>query len=285
MIEATCGSSVGTAVPVLRPNLDAEAAFDDGCLPFAVRSQRMRYMRLHASPVSSFDAVGTQVVPGGNGLHGRFSDGERNGNSDNDNAATERDVRARSCAEGRGASSRCGGRESRYAAQKPLRMPSAARSDHGFYVDLEKTDDGNLRIALTENGRAEFGTIVEERDKFGIHAALCTLLEDHLCTGWEMVPPEDIGALTAAPILSDDIVRDEEGRVVEAGACIGIPTTRSETRLRNSAGIWCSCSRGWNRESFPGKLPDYAPEIQEVNVKTRGIDSPVAGVIGGIDTS
>ena len=102
-------------------------------------------------------------------------------------------------------------------------MRRPAPPDHGFYVDLEKTTDGNLRIVLTENGKAEFGVIVEERDKFGIHAALCTLLEDHLCTGWEMVPPEDIGALTAAPILSDDILRNEEGSVVEVGRVYWYP--------------------------------------------------------------
>ncbi len=102
-------------------------------------------------------------------------------------------------------------------------MSSHARSDHGFYVDLEKMADGNLRIVLTETGKVEFGTVVEERDRFGIHAALCTLLEDHLCTGWELVPPEDIGALTAAPILSDDILRDEEGSVVEIGRVFWYP--------------------------------------------------------------
>jgi len=36
--------------------------------------------------------------------------------------------------------------------------------------------------------------------------------------------------------------------------------------------------------SFPGKVLDQPPEIEEVNVKTRGIDCTVAGVIGGIDT-
>jgi hypothetical protein len=102
-------------------------------------------------------------------------------------------------------------------------MPSDARFEHGFYVDLKKTHDGNLRIALTENGKAEFGTVVEERDRFGIHAALCTLLEDHLCTGWEMVPPEDIGALTAAPILSDEISRDDHGRVTAVGCVYWYP--------------------------------------------------------------
>ena len=78
-------------------------------------------------------------------------------------------------------------------------------------------------IALTRSGRREFATIVEERDAHGIHAALCALLEDHLCNGWEMVPPEDIGALTAAPILSDEIRRDEEGRVMEVGRVFWYP--------------------------------------------------------------
>jgi hypothetical protein len=102
-------------------------------------------------------------------------------------------------------------------------MPTAAPPDYGFYVDLRKTDDGNLSIALTRNGRRELATIVEERDAHGIHAALVALLEDHLCNGWEMVPPEDIGALTAAPILSDDILRDEEGRVTEVGRVFWYP--------------------------------------------------------------
>jgi hypothetical protein len=87
----------------------------------------------------------------------------------------------------------------------------------GFYVDLEKTNDGNLRILLNRNGQRHFATIRDEKDAFGIHAALCALLEDHLSSGWEMIPPEDIGALTAAPILSDEIVRDEDGRVIQAG--------------------------------------------------------------------
>jgi len=95
--------------------------------------------------------------------------------------------------------------------------------EHGFYVDLRKTQDGNLEILLNRNGRREFATIREERDAFGIHAALCALLEDHLCNGWDMVPTEDIGALTAAPILSDDILRDDQGQVVEVGRVYWYP--------------------------------------------------------------
>ena len=38
-----------------------------------------------------------------------------------------------------------------------------------------------------------------------------------------MVPPEDIGALTAAPILSDEIVRDDDGRLTAAGRVYWYP--------------------------------------------------------------
>jgi hypothetical protein len=102
-------------------------------------------------------------------------------------------------------------------------MLHSASLDTGFYVDLRTTDDGDLRIMLNANGRKNFAEIEEERDAHGIHAALCVLLEDHLCNGWEMVPPEDIGALTAAPILSDEIVRGDDGKIVEAGRVYWFP--------------------------------------------------------------
>lgn len=95
--------------------------------------------------------------------------------------------------------------------------------EHGFYVDLQKTPGGDLEVTLTQNGKVHFATIQEEKDAHGIHAALCALLEDHLCSGWEMVPPEDLGALTAAPILSDEIVRDDHGEVTEAGRVYWFP--------------------------------------------------------------
>jgi hypothetical protein len=103
------------------------------------------------------------------------------------------------------------------------RMNAVASPESGFYVDLRKTDAGDLEISLTEKGRASFAAIEEERNAHGIHVALCALLEDHLGNGWEMVPPEDIGALTAAPILSDEIVRNDDGRVVEAGRVYWYP--------------------------------------------------------------
>jgi hypothetical protein len=50
-----------------------------------------------------------------------------------------------------------------------------------------------------------------------------------------MVPPEDIGALTATPVLSDEIVRDEEGKVVEAGRVFWYPDYALRMRSRKSA--------------------------------------------------
>jgi hypothetical protein len=110
-------------------------------------------------------------------------------------------------------------------------MPSFDRStnearppvEHGFYVDLRKTAGGNLEILLNRNGRRHFSEIREQRDAFGINAALYALLEDHLCCGWEMIPPEDIGALTSAPILSDEIGRDDHGNVTNAGRVYWYP--------------------------------------------------------------
>jgi hypothetical protein len=102
-------------------------------------------------------------------------------------------------------------------------MPTKSPIERGFYVDLKKVPDGNLHIHLNRNGRRHFAEIREEQAAVGTSAALCALLEDHLANGWEMVPPEDLGALTAAPILSDEITRDDQGRLTEAGRVYWYP--------------------------------------------------------------
>ena len=100
---------------------------------------------------------------------------------------------------------------------------NAEKTSYGFYVDLAKTDDGDLAIVLTRDGREEFERIEEMRSEHGVNTALETLLEDHLGNGWELVPPEDIGALTSAPILSDEIERDDDGEITEVGRVYWYP--------------------------------------------------------------
>lgn len=96
-------------------------------------------------------------------------------------------------------------------------------TSYGFYVDLKKTDEGDLAIVLSETGREEFETIEEMRSAHGIDAELETLLEDHLGNGWEMVAPQEIGALTSSPILSDEVERDDEGGIREVGRVYWYP--------------------------------------------------------------
>jgi len=106
--------------------------------------------------------------------------------------------------------------------QFPLPMPDGI-IERGQYVDLRKTDEGNLEIVLSEEGRAEFEQIEQIRQALATDAALAELLEDHFGNGWEIVLPEEIGALTSAPILSDEITRDDCGRVEDVGIVYWYP--------------------------------------------------------------
>jgi len=62
----------------------------------------------------------------------------------------------------------------------------------------------------------------------------------------------------------------------------------SEARtVQNARNPWKTrhfCGFQRDLPKFPGKVSDEPPEIQEVNVKTRGIDSVASG-IGGVNTS
>jgi hypothetical protein len=51
---------------------------------------------------------------------------------------------------------------------------------------------------------------------------LVEMLEWHLCNGWMMIPPEAIGALTSAPIISEDFMLDDYGKYVPVvdDACV-----------------------------------------------------------------
>jgi len=87
----------------------------------------------------------------------------------------------------------------------------------GEYVDLGKTENRDLEILLNSTGRREFAVIEEVRERLGIDAALVELLEDHFCNGWELVRPEEIGGLTSALLLSDEVDRDDVGEIRAVG--------------------------------------------------------------------
>jgi len=85
---------------------------------------------------------------------------------------------------------------------------------NGSYVDLCETDDGNLDIVLTDEGREEIAEIGPE---IGDTEGELRLLEYHLCNGWEIISPEEIGALTSATILTCEAERDDDGNLTRLG--------------------------------------------------------------------
>lgn len=48
-------------------------------------------------------------------------------------------------------------------------------------------------------------------------ADLWDVLEYQLCNGWDRIAPEEIGALTDGPIISQDSQRDDHGNLVKCG--------------------------------------------------------------------
>ena len=85
------------------------------------------------------------------------------------------------------------------------------------YVTLTKTGRA-LRLTLTPEGREELQARVDAGQSIDTDTTLYDLLEDHLCNGWDWIRPEEIGALTSAPILSDECSRNDEGEITSIGA-------------------------------------------------------------------
>ena len=85
-------------------------------------------------------------------------------------------------------------------------------TDHGNYTDFEILPNGNLKISLTPEGRIELEEIsFNLENQYNDYDMFRDLIEHQLCNGWEWLQPEAIGALTDAPILSNDVVCDDNG--------------------------------------------------------------------------
>ena len=64
------------------------------------------------------------------------------------------------------------------------------------------------------------------------------ILEDHLCTGWEEILPEELGALTSAMLICDDVERGDNGRIARVGCvywnpCYAVMDEIAELRERS----------------------------------------------------
>ncbi|MFA6089980.1 MAG: hypothetical protein WC755_09050 [Candidatus Woesearchaeota archaeon] len=84
---------------------------------------------------------------------------------------------------------------------------------HGYYVNLKILDNGNLEITPTPDALAESERFLS----LATQIALDELFEDWICNGWGWVQPEQIGALTAAPIITDEFDIDDDGKFIANG--------------------------------------------------------------------
>lgn len=84
----------------------------------------------------------------------------------------------------------------------------------GNLLTLRKVD-GNLLLEPTAEGVAAAKEYLSDRDDPHNRASpddqVHEMLDHHLCNGWLTVPPEQIGALTDALIISEDGTIPDEG--------------------------------------------------------------------------
>lgn len=84
------------------------------------------------------------------------------------------------------------------------------------YVEAKKTPDGNLRLVLLPEAREDLlelrrAEVSGEKTTSDVEAEV---LEDLLANGFQHIQPEDVGALTSAPMITDDWEGDERGESV-----------------------------------------------------------------------
>jgi hypothetical protein len=86
------------------------------------------------------------------------------------------------------------------------------------YTNFEILPNGNLKITLTQDGKIELNRIQTEYAEDWIdYETLWNILEHQLCNGWDWLRPEQVGALTDSPILTNDVTYNDNGEVEKIG--------------------------------------------------------------------
>jgi hypothetical protein len=91
----------------------------------------------------------------------------------------------------------------------------------GKYTKFEKQANGNLRIVLLPEARIEVEEIASK--EMDADSRLAETIEWQLSNGWSLLRPEDIGALTEAPILSEEVDYDDQGNIDQVGTVYWYP--------------------------------------------------------------
>ena len=109
-------------------------------------------------------------------------------------------------------------------------MPGIEWLEHGFYVDLQKNSSGNLKFA--NEIRSNFDSIEEVRDVKGINAALNDpFLKIIYATAENCAARRYRRIDVRTYLLSDEIVRDDQGKIIEAGRVYWYPEYSNKRRV------------------------------------------------------
>jgi hypothetical protein len=105
------------------------------------------------------------------------------------------------------------------------------------YCDFEvKNDNPNkpvlLVITLLPEGHDEICSETIKGRNIDSNDFMNEVFEHQLCNGWEWIRPEEIGALTDAPILSNTVKRDEDGKLVNCDRVYWFPDYAVESPIR-----------------------------------------------------
>jgi hypothetical protein len=84
------------------------------------------------------------------------------------------------------------------------------------YVEFSKEPEGLVIVLLPEEDIEEEVRAIAAKE-INADSQLAEVIEWQLCNGWELLRPEEVGALTDAPILSDNVERDNQGNVTHVG--------------------------------------------------------------------
>lgn len=80
-------------------------------------------------------------------------------------------------------------------------------------MKTEQLPNGNLRLSINDAERVEFDSMAS-RNEFDADATMYDLFEHFMANSeYEWIAPEEIGALTDAPIIG---TRDQDGKPVSA---------------------------------------------------------------------
>lgn len=81
------------------------------------------------------------------------------------------------------------------------------------YTEFSITQQGDLQIALTADGKKKLQGLLMQHADWNDDEIFTELIDEQLLKGWMIIPPEQIRALRNLLILSDTAQFDEDGNL------------------------------------------------------------------------